>query len=540
MKNDPESQRLVPLLVLLILAAAALLRMQNLFSALEYDEIWTLENFSRMPVLKLFRELALPNNQPLNSLWVKFTVLSGLPLWSIRIHSLFAGLSAVGLAGFISYHLAGRRISAALGSMFILALSAPDIAYSALARGYALQVFFLTLYGAGLTAAGFCRPQGKWKQYLPELAVAIGGAGAVLTLPTSIVYLTAITLAAYLIRSGWHLPRRSMLAVFVCGAVLTLCWCLVNYRQLNAARGWGTSIGSFADFYGFLCVTAAQVIGPVVLLIACVAFFTLPRKTLPLLLIIVLPLLSAAVTNAGPPRTYIPFGCVLAIAAGCGISQAVERFKKNAAAVILVFCAVLCIWEYSWRKELWFTPDSREIFKQTASLPYSTLVVHRATNGYPVAWNNQPEIYHDFVKRLLENSTQLLMFDGPGRINGTDSKGSESVLVVRKEGSGSNIAGAHCRIYKLKKMTAAPEPGSMVFAVLRPVQKHIYSAVIRQLYATGVPWLKLNSWLSCPINRPEGSYLYALLAGVAPEKSAISWQGLINNNGMLAFYQLAD
>ena len=60
----------------IILLAALLIRLFGmLFSPLEYDEIWSLENFSALGATRIFTDLALPNNHPLNSLFVKFWVI---------------------------------------------------------------------------------------------------------------------------------------------------------------------------------------------------------------------------------------------------------------------------------------------------------------------------------------------------------------------------------------------------------------------------------------------------------------------------------
>ena len=534
--NDPE--RLLKLFIVLIVAVAAMLRFRNIFSALEYDEIWTLENFSNLPVFKLLTELALPNNQPLNSLFVKLTALLNAPVWTIRLHSLIAALLTLPLTGFIAYILSGKSKIAGAACMFFMALSAPDIAYATLARGYALQVFFLALYGAGLASTGSLRPTGKISRYLPECAVALGGVCAILTLPTSIIYLSSITLAAFLIHPGK--PCRALITVLGGGVVFTLAWCLFNYQQLDAARVWGSKISSFADFYGFLAVTAAHLLPPVLLLVSCIAFKSIPRKTLPLLLIILLPLLSAVITNAGPPRTYIPFGAVFAITAGCGMSELLQKVKKNYAIALCILVGFLCFWEFSWRQKSWYTPDSKEVFKQASQEPLTTLVVHRATAGYPLAWNNRPEVYNDFVKRLLEHSTELLMFDGPGRINGTSANGAESVLVTTETGKETICSGVHGRRYQLLELTAPPSPGTLVFIAIRPVPRATYSATLRQLGESGIQWLKLNSWLCCPINRPEETYFYTLLAGKVQKNDAEYWQTLINNNGMLSVYRIAD
>ena len=136
------------LLLLLVLFAAAL-RLGNFFGALDYDEIWTMSYFSTRGLKAIFTELSLPNNQPLNSLFVKFAIEAGTPLWGIRLHSLVAGVLAVLLMVPIGIRI-GRSRGAGLWSALFLLCSAPAAVYSQLARGYELQLFFLLLYAWGL------------------------------------------------------------------------------------------------------------------------------------------------------------------------------------------------------------------------------------------------------------------------------------------------------------------------------------------------------------------------------------------------------
>lgn len=533
MNRTDDTDRLLKLFILLIFAGAALLRFQNIFSALEYDEIWTFENFSILPVSKIMTELALPNNQPLNSLWVKLVVALNGPLWAIRLHSFVTGVLVLPLTGFVAFVLSNRNKSAATACMFFMALSAPDIAYSSLARGYGLQVFFLALYGAGLAACETFRPAGKYRKYLPECAIAIGGLCAILTLPTSVMYLGTMTLAAWLIHPVK--PRRSLVIVLGAGAVFTLFWCLGNYQQLDAARIWGNKIRSFTDFYGFLSVTFTHLTAPTALLLGCIAFKFMPRKTLPLLLIIILPLLAAVITNAGPPRTYIPFGAVFAIAGGCGLGELLKKIKKNPAAVVCILLAAVGILEYTQRQKMWYTPDSREVFKQASALPYSTLVVHSATQGYPLAWNNRPEIYNDFVKRLLEHSQELAMFDAPQKINGNDRRNNEAVISANSLGKAVSEGILRYTRYRLEELTSSPRIGETVLVALRPMPENMLVFYFDFLNKSGINWLKLNPWLNRFIDRPDGTYLYALLAGEVTPNCSLNWQTLTENSSISVY-----
>ena len=531
MNPASENNRIFPLTALLILAAGALLRAQTLFGALEYDEIWSLENFSGLPIARIFTELALPNNQPLNSLWIKFVSFIGGPVWSIRLHSLMASLATLPLAGFAAYVLAGRKKTAFLWSMLFLGLSAPDIAYAALARGYALQVFFLALYAAGLAACGSLRPRKRFLRYLPEAAVFAGGLCAVLTLPTSVMYLVAITLTAGLIYR--KRPPASLLAVLGAGALLALLFCLFNYQQLNAARKWGTPFSTWSAYFLFVLGTLDLLFTPGVipLLIALSCF--LRRRDLPVWLVIALPLGAAVFTNAGPVRAYLPFCAAAAVAAGDCAAEVQSRLKNRTSriAVALLFAGVSAGLLFV-QLPRWRTADWRTVYEKASKEPFSVLVVHRATSGYPLGWNNRPAIYTDFVNRLLDRSREreLVMFDGPGRINGNDGSDAEAVLTVPCEGRRDVLGGLACRRYRLREVSSA-RPGEAVLVALRPVPAETAGAMLAALGKGGLVRLKLNPWLCYRIDRPEGSYRYALLAGIVPENAPFDIAGFISSAG---------
>ena len=96
-------------LLLLLFLFALVIRTGNFFAALDYDEIWTMTYFSTKGIKAIFTELALPNNQPVNSLLVKGAMMMELPLWGIRLHSLIAGVLAVMLMVPIGIKVGGSR-----------------------------------------------------------------------------------------------------------------------------------------------------------------------------------------------------------------------------------------------------------------------------------------------------------------------------------------------------------------------------------------------------------------------------------------------
>lgn len=178
---------------------AALFRLFRLDAALEYDEIWTLENYASASLKVIFTELALPNNHPLNSLAVKLTAFSGgAPQW-IRLVPFLAGVLAVPLA-------APRRS----------ALEAPErralehVLRRRPAAGRVLLAAGARLFAAALLSAGGSPPDCSRRGDAPSRDApesCSARAGAMLTLPTSAFYLAAIGSAGlYRCRKDYRNP----------------------------------------------------------------------------------------------------------------------------------------------------------------------------------------------------------------------------------------------------------------------------------------------------------------------------------------------
>ena len=299
------------LLILGLTGLAALFRLFRLDAALEYDEIWTLENYASASLKVIFTELALPNNHPLNSLAVKLTAFSGgAPQW-IRLVPFLAGVLAVPLAGAAAFGLWKRR-SAALWSMFFVAVLPQAVLYSQQARGYSLQLFFLLVFTAGLFAA-------RRRPVAGCAGILLGAAGAMLTLPTSAFYLAAIGSAGlYRCRKDYRnrLPAAFSLAAAGAGSLI---WVLVNLKSFEANRSWGSPIDSFGDLFSFLIDTAGQNLPYPVLFGALTALLLGFRRSRPLLWLWGCLTVSAVAFNAGPPRTYLPLAAATALTAGYGI-----------------------------------------------------------------------------------------------------------------------------------------------------------------------------------------------------------------------------
>ncbi len=132
-----------PLLVLIALCGL-LLRIGGLNKPVEYDEAYTVVEFSSRSWWAVISDYSLPNNHILHSLLVRASLLSfGQHAWSIRLPALLAGLGMIVAAYFLGKALYSREtglVAAALVAYF------PEmLRFSTTARGYTLVGLFSLL-----------------------------------------------------------------------------------------------------------------------------------------------------------------------------------------------------------------------------------------------------------------------------------------------------------------------------------------------------------------------------------------------------------
>ena len=489
-------------------------RLGGLFAALDYDEIWTLEFFSTKPVPAIFQELALPNNQPLNSLWVKFAVDAGLPLWGIRLHSWIAGALSVLLMAGLGARLGGSR-GAGLWSGFFLLCSAPCTVYAAQARGYGLQLFFLLLTAWGMTMAG----KRQWRFAAPA-AVAAGGVCSVLTLPTSVLFLGAIVLGSFIVRP--RLPGRVLGGVLIAGALFCLVWYGVNLKQFQSGQQFGTPISGAVDMMKFAFVTLEQLIPLEWCVFLIPGVLLAPRRLGPAVLCgMTAVLLSAFVTRGGPVRVYIPLAAGAALLCGTGadkLCRFLHRYGK--AAVTAGAAAALVLGAAGPVRELprWRSPDWYALFEQGAKQGSDTLVVYSGTAGFPVMWNNRPRSIEENAARIAGSAglKRLLLFSGD-HLNGVDLKFSEKQILLNTPGT----PGPGGKFYRLEK-TDAPEPGDELLIITRDWEKLLDAAFAAELARAG-EFLRLNIFFE---DNPVPGRLSVIRGGRLNKAGVIDWKNL--------------
>ena len=489
-------------------------RFGGLFAALDYDEIWTLEFFSTKPVSAIFQELALPNNQPLNSLWVKLAVDAGLPLWGIRLHSWIAGALSVLLMAGVGARLGGSR-GAGFWSGFFLLCSAPCAVYAAQARGYALQLLFLLLAAWGMTVNG----KRKWR-FLAPAAVAVGGLCSILTLPTSVLFLGAVVLGTFIIRP--RLPDKVLGSVLVAGALFCLVWYGVNLKQFQSGRQFGTPISGAGEMIKFAFVTLEKLI-PLEWCVFLIPGVLLgPRRLGPAVLCgMTAVLLSAFVTRGGPVRVYIPLAAGAALLCGVGADNFCRfllRYGKAAATAGVAAALALSVTGLVRELPRWRSPDWYALFELGARQKEDTLVVYPGADGFPVMWNNRPRSIEENAARIAGSAglKRLFLFSG-NHLNGVDLNFSEKQLLLETPGT----PGEKGSLFALEKIDA-PAPGDELLIITRDWEKLLDAAFAAELLRAG-EFLRLNIFFE---DNSAPGRLSVIRGGRLKKAGVIDWKNL--------------
>jgi len=383
----------------------------------EYDELWTLFHFAGADsVWQIFRELAVPNNHPLHSLFVRLVVneTDVAELW-VRLPSLIAGICLLALVPIGAWLVSRDRNTTVLTAVWC-ALNAPLLHFAQAARGYTMQSalivgFALLIYLARLS------PRREWHALVGAVLV---GMSAVLVLPTSVLYLAAIGIcdladrifqwcrAAAVERRPFLVAFGPVLAAYGLLSAVAAGWLISVAPELFQARAaFGESIVSTGAWLQF----AGGVVGllwnwPLAIL-AVVGLLITPRRRLAasLAIILIFPLAAAVLTRAGPPRAYlpsIPFG-VFAAALGATrlMELAVARWSLShwrPAVLVLLMLAPMCWLPRMLR--LWTPVDWLQVAPQLQGLPTDTYISYPVTAGYVVHHYYQPGIVSQTADRV--------------------------------------------------------------------------------------------------------------------------------------------
>lgn len=501
------------------------LRLSRLFSSLEYDELWTLENFVPRDPGFIFTRLALPNNHPLYTLFIKMTGFSPECYWSIRLLSLIAGLGTLLLLRRIAELLWPENGAKDLVLLFG-AVSAPLIAYSALARGYALQLFLLSGFWLALLQMRrrYLANDEKAPPF-PELAAAATGVLSELTLPTSVIYLflPALVFTMTALRERKTLSpegkkRQNCAAASLAAlAAFTLFWYLRNFDEFVEASKWGVPLSGGAEFFHFVLRSSWELAVPAGLVAGAMLLGIKNANARMLSVLIVLFWASALFTHAGPSRSYLPVaGCsllLLAFAAAEIVRRARPRHAvRGTLFVLFALCAAAYLDFYTMKKHYRQT-DSFAVAETMIRLPADVIPLAGAAEGYPLSRHGGQALPKDYRARLEGSPRRIFMVPTPlspaGEVEGVEAGSGKTAGLPLHVPPGS--------FAPLVPQNRDMRKGEIVFLVFQDCAHREMAEVLESMYKAGSPVVLLNPWLTLPHFRGGEKRYSALAAFRVPE-----------------------
>ena len=480
MSEKPVKSKILKLIFLASLILPLILMTGNPV----YDEFWTLQNFVPLDPGKILTDLSLPNNHPLNTLFLKIFLPLSDQLLILRLHSLISGAFIPVLCGELAWRWSKKNQLIALISASLLAmLSVPLIIFSGLARGYAMQMCFLLLCVWGLT-------QVKEKPVRAIILSIIGGIGTFLSVPNGALFLVPVGIGYLLFSFSKECRNRSILIAVVIAAVAGIFYG-INFNALRSAQVWGEKIRSFGGFLEFFKRTMKAL----VLIPPCL--LTIPAwcgswKRAAALLLSFIPVLLAVFSNAGPERCYLYFSAVLAVAGGIGIAEISERIpekKRLIAAVIVTLVSAGSSWLIQY--DFWKIQDYIAVFeKNFQEMPPEIFPVYRASSGYPVRCGVAERDLQEFNYRIFSGSFNSIAFFecASGEFNGLDHKGSETTISTAEKSESGEYGNLPCRIYSLTAVEKIiPGKEYLLLFSSKDGSSRIFSERGEMLYLN--PWL---------------------------------------------------
>lgn len=216
--QDPWT--LWPFLALFVLGFV--LRVLDLFRPLRYDEAYTYLFFAMRPLYRGLSDYSCPNNHLFHTFLVFLsTRLLGNTITALRLPALVGGLLMMPTVFAVTAAQYNR--GAAIAATALVACAPPFIEYSVNARGYTWQAVFLLLM-----AWFACRIDRQEGARLDWVGFVLAAAGAVYTIPTSVLPCAGIILWLVLIRwqpggsNGLLCVARQMTPVLLSMLVLVM------------------------------------------------------------------------------------------------------------------------------------------------------------------------------------------------------------------------------------------------------------------------------------------------------------------------------
>ena len=92
-----SKEKIMMLLICAVVLAGIILRFDGWSNrSLEYDEVWTFQNYTNLPAAQIFTDLATPNNHPLNTLFIQWCINDdNFLFYQLRLPVLLFGIATI-------------------------------------------------------------------------------------------------------------------------------------------------------------------------------------------------------------------------------------------------------------------------------------------------------------------------------------------------------------------------------------------------------------------------------------------------------------
>lgn len=492
------------------MAIGFLLRIANIGNiSLEYDEIWTFTHYVPGECLKIFTDLATPNNHPLHSMLAKISVgIFGNELWALRLPALLAGCGLIPLLWYTVHKL---KPSPEAGVIAIVwgAFHGYSLYYSQAARGYSLQMFFVLATFLGMWLL-YKNPQSK----KTTLLLVCSAICCCLTITSGLIYVCALAGAftlCFLLQKEENkvlLLRKKYILFPVAGLCFILfaaLWYGLNFKTIQQGQQFGTTLNSFLVFCKFVHHTFKDIfLYP--LFAVCIAGTCIKnqyrRFAVFALLFTGLILLSAFATKAGPPRVYLGLYPILTITAALTLSALIDEYCKKPQIRIILY--LLCIlppaltWQKEWNRVI--PPDWGTISSQLRKeIPSDILIAYTPPDTFPVRFNDQNAV-KDYQLRIQQDNISGILSVNSSELTGynksterTECIGAKLLTPVQKQISGSTVP---VYFFPLEPVTENSKTYRqplllVIWNVPKNEFKTIFNASVNKKDAN---WILLNLW----------------------------------------------
>lgn len=492
------------------MAIGFLLRIANIGNiSLEYDEIWTFTHYVPGECLKIFTDLATPNNHPLHSMLAKISVgIFGNELWALRLPALLAGCGLIPLLWYTVHKL---KPSPEAGVIAIVwgAFHGYSLYYSQAARGYSLQMFFVLATFLGMWLL-YKNPQSK----KTTLLLVCSAICCCLTITSGLIYVCALAGAftlCFLLQKEENkvlLLRKKYILFPVAGLSFILfaaLWYGLNFKTIQQGQQFGTTLNSFLVFCKFVHQTFKDIFLYPLLAITIAGTCIknqYRRFAVFALLFTGLILLSAFATKAGPPRVYLGLYPILTVTAALTLSALIDEYCKKPQIRIILY--LLCIlppaltYQKEWNRVI--PPDWGTISSQLRKeIPSDILIAYTPPDTFPVRFNDQNAV-KDYQLRIQQDNISGILSVNSSELTGynksterTECIGAKLLTPVQKQISGSTVP---VYFFPLEPVTENSKTYRqplllVIWNVPKNEFKTIFNASVNKKDAN---WILLNLW----------------------------------------------